>query len=655
MTQNKINQLETKIKKYAKAYYEGESLISDTEFDKLIDELKNIDPENKILSTPGWGYFPEPGVDKYRHLSMNIGSLDKIHIDDVDACVPIFAYDNDGDNEKTYIVMPKLDGNSVVCYYINGKLHQILSRGNGVIGVDITRNLYKNVPNKIENYGNFLIAIRGEAIITYEDFEGMDGANPRNKCAGLLQSKNAKREELQKIKFIPYSIVSISNINSDLKCMTKSDHFNFFKNNKFEEIPFQILEWNDLYGMHLNRNNIHNDLSTIDNKRLPVDGIVISRNKCIEYTFNIENWKNNENLFMYTLSSKQIAFKYPDISKETEVISINWKMSMGGKFIPVLKIKEIEIDGIKINNVTANNYKWLQEMECGIGARIKIRRANECIPNITETIDKSNNFQIPEKCNYCGRNVEYDKYETHLICPNQFCESKDIAIIYKVWEFIKPHGASDACFSLFLEKIRKTQIFYIMFDSTIITQFNRYLRNDDLWDKNPENFYHKLIKESLINFHNTKASIPQIIKMANIPSLGIRIGDRIFEDCQNSSKVFLGYVKTAFPEKIFKYEILNKYKYNLEKILYIWDGKIKQESTQKQTIKVAITGAVSMPRNKWFKEMEKFGVKKSSVSKDCDFLICEAESNSSSYKKAIEYQIPIVSESEFLEKTGINI
>jgi DNA ligase (NAD+) len=515
--------------------------------------------------------------------------------------------------------------------------------------------LYKNVPNKIENYGNVLIAIRGEAILTYEDFEGMDGANPRNKCAGLLQSKNAKKEELEKIKFIPYSIVSISNINSDLKYMTKSDHFNFFKHNKFEEIPFQILEWNDLYGIHLIRNNIHPDLSSMNEKTLPVDGIVISRNKCIEYTLNIKDWETNKNLFLYTLSTKQIAFKYPDITKESEVISIDWKMSMGGKFIPVLKIKEIEIDGIKINNVTANNYKWLQEMGCGVGAKIKIRRANECIPNITETIERNDNFQIPSNCEYCDTPLKYDNYETHLICPNLYCEAKDIAIIYKIWNFIKPDGASDACFSLLMEKIKKTKILYTMINSTIITQFTIYLRNSDLWDKNPENHYHKLVKKTLINFTNTQASIPEIIKMANIPSIGIRIGDKIFRDCHKDPKIFLGYVETKFPESVIKYEILNKYKNNIEKILYIWDGKINYQSGHKQIIKVAITGSVSIPRNKWFKEMEKFGVKKSSVSKNCDFLICENESNSSSYKKAIKYQIPIVSESEFFEKTGINI
>ena len=634
--------LEEEIKKYAKAYYEGEALISDEEFDKLVYTLKQTNPNSYILTTPGWGYIPEPGKLKERHLSMKIGSLDKERLETINKNVPLLQ---DESSTIDYIITPKLDGNSIVCYYYNGKLSKILSRGDGVYGINITQNLYQNIPNKINNYNNYLIAIRGEAILTYEDFSTLDeGSNPRNKCAGLIQSKNSNPDDLRKIRFIPYSIVSLSSNNSELKWKYKTDQFKYFKENNFEVIPYEQLNWDDLYNKHLIRKNVDKNLYTLlDGHTCPVDGIVISKNECIDYSFNID-----KEMFVYAIGNESIAYKYPDEKKETTIVDINWKMSSGGKFIPVLKIKEIEIDGIKINNVTANNYKWLVEMECGVGATVNIRRANECIPNITEVINKSKTIKNPRFCYYCSSALTLDEYKTHLICPNMSCEAKDIAIIYKIWNYIKPDGASDACFQILLDKIKNTNILYSYEHSQIITRCCIYLRNSDLWDKDPKNHYFKLVKQALINYTNMKATIPMIIKMANIPSLGETIGNRIESNCEYSVALFISYVTSniGFPNNIFKYELLNKYLNNLKKVCYIWENKIVSNSNSVQ-YRIAVTGKLSKPRTKWYKELEQYGVKKSGVTKDCDYVVCNSVSDSSTYKKAIKLGIPILTEDDF--------
>jgi len=632
-----MTDLENKIIKYAKAYYEGESLIPDSEFDSLIDLLKQENPDSFILHSPGWGYIPEPGELKEKHLGLIVGSLDKIKHGEITESSYIFNSYN-----SLHVLTPKLDGNSVVAYYYNGRLKKILSRGDGTHGINITKNLQHAVPNTIDNENNYIIGIRGEAILSYEDFEGMEGSNPRNKCAGLLQSKNANKQEIEKIQFVPYQITVISI--PDDKWKLKINHFRFFEENGFLLIPYEIIYKSELYRNHLTKEYVQDYLTQINNHHLPVDGVVINKSSM--------NFIKIDDLI--ALDCEGIAFKYPDETKETVVEDIKWNMTNNSRFVPVLKIKEIEIDGIKINNVTGNNLKWIQDRKCGIGSKLEIKRSNECIPNIHSVVDKSDVFNNPSTCYVCGSNLTLDKYEVNLICPNNDCEAKDIAIIYKIWEFIKPDGASDACFKILIDKIKGTNILYTCLFSPIITQCNLYFRNNDLWDTNPENHYYKLVKQALINFSNMKATIPEIIKMSNINAVGKTIGERIEQNLNYSVDKFLEYIKdnNGFPSEIFKYKELNDYKNNLQKVVYIWDGKIVSNKNNK-SIRVAITGSVSKSRGKWFKEMEQHGIKKSGVTKDCDYLICNNPSNSSSYKKAVEYGIPILSENEFLEKMGI--
>jgi len=145
-----------------------------------------------------------------------------------------------------------------------------------------------------------------------------------------------------------------------------------------------------------------------------------------------------------------------------------------------------------------------------------------------------------------------------------------------------------------------------------------------------------------------KATIPMIIKMANIPSLGETIGSRIESNCEYSVALFISYVTSniGFPNNIFKYELLNKYLNNLKKVCYIWENKIVSNSNSVQ-YRIAVTGKLSKPRTKWYKELEQYGVKKSGVTKDCDYVVCNSVSDSSTYKKAIKLGIPILTEDDF--------
>ena len=171
------------------------------------------------------------------------------------------------------------------------------------------------------------------------------------------------------------------------------------------------------------------------------------------------------------------------------------------------------------------------------------------------------------------------------------------------------------------------------------------------------NHYHTLIKQAIDNYPNILIDMPDFIKMLNIPTLGRRIGKRIEETIS-----FLNFIihiddNKLFSSDVFKSTVLND-KFNRKKLEMMRDLWIEnfrfnhcdeEKTKEMREFKVALTGAVSLPRSKWFKEMAKHGVEKVSVGKNCNYLICNGESSSSSYKKAKDLCIPIVTEEAFME------
>ena len=153
--QERIKELESLIPVYAKAYYEGEALISDLEFDKLTEELEMLDPDNKILHTAGWGGAESNGVKKEHKYGL-VGSLVKTRE---------FIRIPEQFRNQTIVVSPKLDGLSLVAYYENGKLVSALTRGNGTVGIEQYDKAVRIIKYKQSIPSDFTGAIRGELLM----------------------------------------------------------------------------------------------------------------------------------------------------------------------------------------------------------------------------------------------------------------------------------------------------------------------------------------------------------------------------------------------------------------------------------------------------------------------------------------------------------
>ena len=605
------------IKKYAQAYYEGDPLITDEEFDRLTKKLKQDDPNNILLLTIGWGYFPEPGKVKSEHLVGPVGSLDKIKYDDIDGI--------DGLDCEDVLMMPKLDGGSFVCYYKNGVLSQILSRGNGIIGVDVTKNMYHAVPSRINTTEN-LLAIRGEGVITLEDFNQeifIDLSHPRNAAVGLTQALIPDPEKLKYVRFVAYSVLGQSS--EDNYFLSKDNQLNFLIKNKFETVPKYIVSKEEIETI------VNEDIAvkvltqSMDEKTYPIDGLVLA---------NPSGFFIKHKSGYFTIDNPSLAYKFEDETALTTVTNIEWNLSGTGRMVPLLNVKTVNLDGANISKVTANNYEWLFERQAGIGSSIEIIRANQVVPKLIQTIWPSDDLNLPEFCPECSNRLE--RIGVDLACSNKFCIGKMKGIIKKVWEYIKPDGASDATFDLMLSKFKK--------DEPIISEFKYFLRERTI--SSSENHYENLLYSAVQNYKKSTVTLTEVLAQANIPAIGRRLGSRIENDIKSVDE-FISYLNKGFPNTVFKYEILNEYLNNIIQSYYIWEGKIKMKSADSPYIRVAVTGALSIPRDQWYKKMEIHGIVKSGITKNTKYLVCNNPSNSNKFKKAKEYGIEVISEEDF--------
>jgi len=613
----------------AQMYYSGTPIMSDVEFDKLVEDYRDVNPNDSILQTPGWGYRPDPGKVKAHHKYGIVGSLGKIK-----------SGDSFPELSDMVLAMPKLDGGSVVSYYVNGELQKIVSRGDGSVGIDITRNLFGAVPRRILPTIN--VGIRSEVVISNEDFaEFADGySHPRNLAVATAQ-RLEPNDMCKLLKLISYSIAGIEDWSK--QPLSKEEQLIWLMENGFETVSYKKMSLIE-FKIELDDPNFYKYLkaSSINpHYTYPTDGIVIAQ---IGNEINFSGNVKNSTIFQ----TNDIAYKFEDKTAETIVEKVIWDMSWNGRLVPTLKVQTVNLEGAEINYVTANNYEWLEENKCGIGATLLIKRANQVVPNIETTVNGSMVFNQPRYCGFCQTRLELKGRD--IVCPNEECAYKILGRSYNIWQSIKPDGASDSTFWRMVGDPKE-----------IIEKYDKKFKNFWEIDKNQidsENHYDRLIIQFLTNWGNHKCKIRDFIKYANIPLLGRTIGKRIEGDIA-SIEEFCDYIHHGFPKSVFKYAVLNEHLANLQFVLNIVGADnimIDEITNDKPILKVAVTGKLSLPRNKWFEKYELFGVEKSSINKDTFCLVTnDTTSGSSTLKKAIKFNTKILTEKEFEECLGENI
>lgn len=639
-----MTKLSQQIKAASQAYYSGHPSISDIEFDALLNKLKIEEPDNLLLTTVGYGYLPEPGMVKVKHLAGTVGSLGKIKIADIEQGYKF--------PHESIVVTPKLDGGSAVAYYKKGKLDRIVSRGDGGIGIDITQNILHAVPHTI-SIADCDIAIRGEVVLTYEGFDKLGkGSHPRNMAVGLSQSKHSNPDEIKLLKFVVYSIVGLTHRGDWIKSVKKNQ-----KGNQLEalsDMGFTVPTWEAIDWQHVvnllkdEHSYIHNMNDMLyqaqDGEHYPVDGLVISANDFIVST-NDNGWTE--------ITNESIAFKFKEESATTKVIDIEWNLNRTGRLTPVLIIEPVDLAGATINRVTGNNYEWIREWECGINSTIEIVRANEVIPKLVNVIEKSKEFNTPLVCPSCHEAVTSNAKEgVHLMCTNESCPSKLGISAYRMLEMFAVDGIGETLIERLME------VFNIERPSDW-KKFKTYAADGKAFIPNSlgkimdSSITTLKLDATLRKFLEYRPTVYDILWCSNIPNVGTRT---LKAFSKLPSKEFMANYKSP-PESwrtlCSTYLAWDNLLASTNKITEVIEGfggelqeDVKESSITKLNWKVCVTGGVMLPRKKWYEKLAQFGIEEGTV-KNSDYIVSNEASGSSKAKEAEKLGKSVISENHF--------
>lgn len=407
-----MKELINKLNQASKAYYNSCSIMTEQEYDLLLNQLHILeDKYNIILSNSPTLNVGAKAVNTIPIINHEFPmlSLDKVHTVDE---ILSFA------KGKPIMISIKLDGLSICAKYVNGDLVRIATRGNGEKGNDITfhASSFKNLPMKIDSEGEYTIA--GECLITYNDFEEMNKvlpesekySNPRNLASGSLALLDPNESKKRNLRFVAWNVLDGENINE-----FHSKLYNASVIGGFDIVPYIILT-------KYTYEDIKNALKTIKKQAeeysYPMDGAVIT---FVDSAYG----KSLGSTSHHPLHS--IAYKYEQDKVPTVLLDVEWTMGKTGALCPTAVFEPVEYDGTIIERASMHNCSVMNMLNPSIGCTCYVYKANSIIPQIYSCDDDGNKeIIIPDKCPICGGKTEIIKENLSevLFCTNPACKGK---------------------------------------------------------------------------------------------------------------------------------------------------------------------------------------------------------------------------------------
>ena len=368
-----IEILKEKIIQANEKYRNGDSIISDNEFDTLVDELEILSPDDKLLSQIGHNISDK---SRKKKLPIEMASMSKVKsVDETLDWIRIKKIPQDTE----FIITPKYDGLS---FCVNELTNEAWTRGDGEYGQKSDEH-YKFIRNKHKSPNKEYKYSYGEVMIpkqTFIDKYSIDFANPRNLMAGLINSKEISVNQLKDSVYIKYG--AVETLQKDY--IKKSDILDYL--NKYQEIKvlYKIVNFYDLII-----NDYLISLFHKWSKDFEIDGLVIEVNN-----LNLQKELGRETSTNNPVGAR--AFKSPSFeqSAESEITGISWNISKNNLLKPIIHIKPVKLDGVTVSNVTGNNAKFIKDNGIGIGGVVKIVRSGMVIPKVIDVIEKVN-FKMP--------------------------------------------------------------------------------------------------------------------------------------------------------------------------------------------------------------------------------------------------------------------
>jgi NAD-dependent DNA ligase len=394
-----INELKDRIVKANEAYRLGNPIISDKEYDQLVEELELLSPNDELLTKVGHVVTDETRKAK---LPIEMASMNKIKsMDDINDWCRLKGISKN----EVVIITPKFDGLSLC---VNEFTDEAFTRGNGQFGQK-SNDHYKLIGNHLHSdthrdilrsfsftYGEVMMSKK-----TFTDKYSTDFANPRNLVAGLLNSKEAT-ESLKDCSFIKYGAVVNKGYYS-----TKQDLIEGLNVCQEIKVKYHVCKISEL------TEDLLIDLFHKFSVDYEIDGLIIEiNNLALQDTLGRETSSNNP---CYAR-----AFKHPSFeqSAETEIIGISWNISKQGYLKPTLHINPVKLDGVTVSNVTGNNARFVKDMGIGVGAKVIVKRSGMVIPIIADVI-QTVEFQMPDV-----DNIDWNENGVELITLTETDDQK---------------------------------------------------------------------------------------------------------------------------------------------------------------------------------------------------------------------------------------
>lgn len=637
---DRISELIKKLNEAAREYYSGENeIMSNYEYDKLYSELEELEKKTGLCypnsPTRKVGFAPSLKLQKEKHEQPAL-SLDKTK--DINILREWL-----GDYKG--VLSWKLDGLTLVLTYDNGALTKAVTRGNGEIGEIVTDNAryFKGIPEKISFKGHLIV--RGEAIITYSEFERINSMinsdddkykNPRNLASGTVRQLDSNMCRERQVLFVAFELVTGCEYHSYI------DRFEWLRQQGFMPVQYWSV---DRYSLE---DRISGCSKLVKKQDFPSDGLVLvyEDSRLYEKLGTTGKFPRNAK-----------AFKWQDETELTTLQNVEWSASRTGLINPVAIFDPVELEGTTVSRASVHNVSVIKSLHLGIGDKISVYKANMIIPQIAENFTCSDNLIIPNSCPVCGAPTKIcdNNGSKTLNCTNPNCLAKQIG---RFEHFVKRDAMNiEGLATSTLETFISKNFICELADLYSLRKYrNEIVSIDGFGEKAVDNILEAIEKSK-------STTIDRLLYSLGIPEIGRSASKDITEQINTPKELIdityeeliningVGDIMANNYVQWFKNPVNAKAFSNLIKCVRI---KSKDKHTSGIAGKIfVITGSVTNFSNR--EELKAYiesngGKTSSSVSIKTDYLINnDKTSGSSKNKKAKELHIPIISEDEFMK------
>ena len=616
---SRVNELEALIRRHQERYYNGEPEISDAEFDLLWDELRRIAPQSVVFG--GVGVDRADGFPKREHL-MPMGSQDKAA--DPDAFRKWAAKVG----HEQYIVQFKMDGASLELQYQDGRLTYGVTRGDGTVGDDITRNAVKMQGVMRGLPDRFAGSVRGEVVMSKTTLREKysDKANTRNAANGLMKRKDGVgTEDLIVVCYDAVTTPTGSSFDTEIA----------------------KLEWLERAGFRVVEHRVFADPEEViayraevaarrDELEFDIDGLVVKGPE-----IDSEDMRRSR-------PEKQIAFKFELEEAASTLLEVIWNPS-GSLYTPIGVMEPVRLAGTMVKRANLVNPRLIREMDLMIGSRVAVTKRGEIIPKIERLLENpagAKPIEQPGVCEKCGTQLVDD--DTRLYCPNQACPKRALYRLGKWLDVLDIRDFGDVILGKLFEagRVRTIADLYRL-DVDVLVDFERMGET--------------LARKILRNLNQIR-EIPLARFVAGFNIEGV--GELIMAKAVNAGYDTLEKLMSTTAEEFAAVpgigEIIGativdglaQLRGEMEAVLAIGSLKIQAATAGVLSgVSFCFTGTLnSISRNEAEELVRRDGgTTKNSITKDLTYLVTNnRDSGSGKAKKARELGISILTEDEFL-------